>query len=280
MEILEDAKAMDLQSVLQRSPMPQLPPGGFMPEPNGGPGGPPGGPPGPGPAEFGRKKNPFVSDTAAAEPAVTPSAWPQSDPASAPVANAGWPGAAGEPPAAPQWPSAPSNPFRKEVKEEKSEAAEMQVTPQDMILGSAEGFFFQAFPLVNPLCGEPGHVHFFGARKCKDGRCEVCSRFRRECQRHDDWSTLRATIWHHATACPGWGEDGTSSWGATATCCSRRTNGPPGGTQTPALCARCQSRHLAQTSWRPGKIYRYGPQSTIEIGKHLQNHQTIGANQF
>lgn len=136
MEILEDAKAMDLQSVLQRSPMPQLPPGGFMPEPNGGPGGPPGGPPGPGPAEFGRKKNPFVSDTAAAEPAVTPSAWPQSDPASAPVANAGWPGAAGEPPAAPQWPSAPSNPFRKEVKEEKSEAAEMQVTPQDMMAGA------------------------------------------------------------------------------------------------------------------------------------------------
>lgn len=148
MEILEDAKAMDLQSLLQRSPMPQLPPGGFMPEPNGGPGGPPGGPGGPGPAEVGRKKNPFVSDTAA-EPAVPPAAWPQSDPASAPVANAGWPGAA------------PSNPFRKEVKEEKSEA-EMQVTPQDMILGSAEGFFFPSFPTCHPLCGEPGHVHFFG----------------------------------------------------------------------------------------------------------------------
>ena len=162
MEILEDAKAMDLQSVLQRSPMPQLPPGGFMPEPNGGPGGPPGGPPGPGPAEFGRKKNPFVSDTAAAEPAVTPSAWPQSDPASAPVANAGWPGAAGEPPAAPQWPSAPSNPFRKEVKEEKSEAAEMQVTPQDMILGSAEGFFSKLSHLSIHCVGNLGMYIFLG----------------------------------------------------------------------------------------------------------------------
>eukprot|EP00435_Cladocopium_sp_Y103_P026866 s3216_g6.t1 len=135
MEILEDAKAMELQSVLQRSPMPQLPAGGFMPQTNGGPAA-----PGPGSAEFGRgKKNPF-KETAAADPAVTPPAWPQSDPAPAPVANAGWPGTAGEPPApAPQWPSAPSNPFRKEAKEEKSEAAEMQVTPQDMILGSAEG---------------------------------------------------------------------------------------------------------------------------------------------
>lgn len=132
MEILEDAKAMELQSVLQRSPMPQLPAGGFMPQTNGGPAA-----PGPGSAEFGRgKKNPF-KETAAADPAVTPPAWPQSDPAPAPVANAGWPGTAGEPPApAPQWPSAPSNPFRKEAKEEKSEAAEMQVTPQDMMAGA------------------------------------------------------------------------------------------------------------------------------------------------
>ena len=108
------------------------------------------------------RRIPSFRDTAAAEPAVTPSAWPQSDPASAPVANAGWPGAAGEPPAAPQWPSAPSNPFRKEVKEEKSEAAEMQVTPQDMILGSAEGFFSKLSHLSIHCVGNLGMYIFLG----------------------------------------------------------------------------------------------------------------------
>jgi len=158
-EILEDAGAMDLMTLLSKAPSSH---GGFTP--NGGLVAPeaqwPEQPARPERPEARGKKNPFVdAQVVAPDPSPNPapsSGWPPQDPPVPANLSSGWP-APSVPsmpnmpntstpsmpnmPNMPNMPSAPSNPFRKEsdrgeVRSEAPAEAQGQVTAQDMMAGA------------------------------------------------------------------------------------------------------------------------------------------------